>query len=64
MYWLVLQGDVVDLVTSPTAPDLTTLPGERRKRLMVGTKDKGLADKKLAELKARARGVAGRGEAY
>ena len=65
MKWhILLQGDVLELIESPTTPDLTTKPGERRKRIIASFLDKEAALKRYELEAPRARGVTGKGEAY
>jgi hypothetical protein len=61
-FWLVLQGDVVDLIESKTQPDLTTKKGERRKMIVGAFADRDRAMTSLERIRKRARGIVGKGD--
>jgi len=63
VWWLLLQGDVLELVHSETIPDITVKPGERRKKVLAGFPDEASARKRYDNEAPRARGIVGKGEA-
>jgi len=62
-WYVVLQGDVVDLVHADSPPSMTVKKGERRKRIVASNTDRAKAETLFNEWSKRARGVAGRGVA-
>lgn len=64
MHYLVVQGDVLELVESAEPPDTEVLPGERRKAVLAAYPDRADAEKRYQALLPSYRGVVGKGEAY
>jgi hypothetical protein len=64
MYYIILQGDVLEMEAFMDFPNLEVLPGERRKQVVYASADKVAAEAKMQEMAPRARGVVGKGEAY
>lgn len=63
-WWLLLQGDLVELLESYEAPDITVQPGERHKLILGVYDNNNDAQQGLSEWSKRARGIVGKGVAY
>ena len=63
-WWLVLQGDVLEMVESAEMPSTDVKPGERTIRILASYTDKAKADARYALLAPRARGIVGKGVAH
>ncbi len=64
MTWLVLQGDVIDEVEGDEPPSTEVQPGERRKRILGGSRNPEQLQRLRDTYYPLARGITGKGQAY